>query len=145
MRYTINKEQHAYMKMRKEQNHERCLNLASENWFNDKLKKGVRYKFSRQAQWGYRIFDFWFPNLGIAVEVDGKEHNKEYDSFRDNHNFRRSGIIVLRVPNYDEEIADSVIEQINTVEETWLKRRSNMGLLTKAQKKHVQEDKNKIH
>ncbi len=137
MRYTTNKEQHAYMKMRKEQNYKRCFNLDSENWFNDKLKKRVGFNFSRQAQWGYRIFDFWFPILGIAIEIDGKEHDKGYDSFRDKYNFERSGIIVLRIPNYNEGIADVIIKQINSTVETWLERRKRMGLLTKIQKKHV--------
>ena len=30
------------------------------------------HRWSRQAIWGKRIFDFWCATLGIAVEVDGR-------------------------------------------------------------------------
>lgn len=96
LRWTTNAEEHAYMAERQRQNIFNSNNNKSENWFIEKLH-GTGLKWARQSQWGYRIFDFWNHNLGVAIEVDGKGHRKKYDSYRDEYNFRRSGIVVLRV------------------------------------------------
>jgi hypothetical protein len=67
------------------------------------------HTWTRQARWGYRLFDFWCCPLGVAVEVDGPEHKQDYDSYRDEYIFRRSGIVVLRVPNRDEAAASRML------------------------------------
>ena len=77
----------------------------------------------RQARWGTRIYDFWNHSKGIAVEVDGMTHDKEYDDRHDNYNLKRSGILVLRVPNYDETVAEEVLKRIGTAC-TWNERRA---------------------
>lgn len=135
LRWPTNSEKHAYMKKRQQQNRSRTLENVNENWLADILAK-TDYKWTRQAIWGYRIFDFWCHELGIAIESDGPEHNKEYDAYRDKYNFQRSGIIVIRVKNKNEEDAKKALEIISK-SETWLKRRENLGLLTKAQIKKL--------
>lgn len=125
MRWASTREQHAYMKQRKMENLERCKLSAAERWMNKKLKE-TEYKWTRQAQWGYRLFDFWNHKLGIAIEVDGPEHRHDYDLYRDNHNYSNSGIVVLRVKNFNEDEAAKVIEKIST-SETWNERRLKMG------------------
>lgn len=99
---------HAYMRMRRSQNWELSKRSAAEYWMRDNLRHSG-YTFARQIPWGNRLFDFWNLALGIAVEVDGPEHDKAYDAYRDEYNFRRSGIVVLRVPNFDSEMSNRVI------------------------------------
>lgn len=135
LRYPTKKEESDYMRERKAQNLARVPFLKAENWFHDDylrlLPKEQRFKFSRQASWGYRLFDFWFATLGVAIEVDGPEHDLSYDAYRDRYNFLRSGIVVLRVPNFNEVAANSVIADLKG-ECSWQERRGAMGLLTKA-------------
>lgn len=103
LRWPTKKEESDYMEMRQKQNVSMSANNPNENWMARILKKhsgGARW--DRQYKWGYRIFDFFSMKLGIAIEVDGAEHKESYDSFRDVHNFLRSGIVVLRVRNKNE-------------------------------------------
>jgi very-short-patch-repair endonuclease len=94
-------------------------------------------KWTRQAMWGYRIFDFWCAELGLVVEVDGATHKIEYDNYRDEYNYRRSGIVVLRVPNFCEESAKLALDVIASAE-TWKERRLKLGIFgSKKQKRHL--------
>jgi len=126
MNYPWNAEQAAHMKMRQKQNLEISLRNPNEHWMADKLSQ-TNVKWSRQSQRGFRIFDFWCHTLGIAVEVDGPEHNKRYDAFRDSENLRVSGIVVLRVRNRNERDAKKALDFISRAE-TWNERRARMGL-----------------
>lgn len=112
------------MAMRKKQNLGKYS--QAEEWMNDLLKK-TDYKWSRQARWGWRLFDFWNHTLGIAVEVDGREHNSERDKLRDSIEWDRSRIVIYRVPNFDQQSAVSVLEKINR-SETWNERRIKAGM-----------------
>lgn len=94
------------------------------------MLKTTGRKWTSSATWGYRIFDWWCHELGIAVEVDGPEHNKDYDAYRDEYNFRRSGIIVLRVRNRNEDDALRALSQI-AVSDSWTDRRIKMGIDSK--------------
>src|SRR3990167_5630827 len=107
------KEQSDLMLKRKRQNLKRCRLSKAEEWMFDKLKK-TGLKWSRQACWGFRLFDFWCAKKGIAVEVDGPEHKyrKDKDERYDRHNYDISGILVIRVSNFDEEMAEKCIEII---------------------------------
>ena len=127
MKYPVTATEHAYLKGRQRENLERALRNPNENWFFEHLKRRTSHKWTRQALWGYRIFDFWCHALGIAVEVDGATHNAKYDEIRDSYNLNRSGILVLRVRNLNEEDADRVIDEINAAE-TWGERRKFIGL-----------------
>lgn len=91
----------AYMRMRQIQNLATSSRNPNEQWVARRLEE-LGLKFNRQTIWGRRLFDFWNPVLGIAIEVDGKDHDADYDAYRDEYNFRRSGIVVLRLPNRDE-------------------------------------------
>lgn len=109
LRWPTKKEESDYMARMKEINIKRALSNANENWMHTKLGSG----WTRQPRWGYRIFDFWNHSLGCAVEVDGGEHDRGYDNYRDEYNFRRSGIVVLRVRNKNEEDASDVLRAIS--------------------------------
>ncbi len=128
--WPTNQAQHAYMKMRQVQN--RGKRNANEEWVAAELGVG----WTRQAIWGYRIFDFWNDTLGVAIEVDGSSHDREWDAASDARHAKRSAIIVFRIPNGDQDALDAVLEQLKTIE-PWLERRRKRGLLTKAQKRQL--------
>ena len=137
LRWPTNGKEAAYMNERKEQNSRRAVKNPNENWLAERLST-TGYKWTRQASWGYRIFDFWCHELGIAVESDGPEHDTQYDEYRDEYNFRRSGILVLRVRNRNEDDAKAVLSEIAAAE-TWKARRERLGLnvKTKAGRRHL--------
>lgn len=133
LRFPTKKEEHEYMRKMKAQNRARMPWLKAEKWFLEeyisRLPKEPKFKFSRQSEWGYRIFDFWWHEMGVVIEVDGPEHNAGYDAYRDTYNFLRSGIVVLRVKNFDDTTAVKAIENL-VVECSWTDRRRSLGLLT---------------
>lgn len=132
LRFPTKKEEHAYMRERKLQNRARIPWLKAERWFLENYLSPLpqpAFKFTRQAEWGYRIFDFWFHALGVVVEVDGPEHNAGYDAYRDKYNFLRSGIVVLRVGNFNADHAASAVANLQR-ECRWTDRRRVLGLLT---------------
>jgi very-short-patch-repair endonuclease len=133
MEWPVNSQHHRHMKMRQQQNRVSCLKSPAENEVSKALKKSSR-KWTRQAQWGFRLFDFWCSELGVAIEVDGAGHDKVKDAESDKRMFERSGIIVFRLKNFDP--VEPVLKKIEKLE-SWIKRRENMGLLTKAQKAHL--------
>jgi very-short-patch-repair endonuclease len=137
LRWATNAEQAAYMRQRKAENLARALVNSNENWLLEKLQR-TGFKWTRQATWGYRIFDFWCHELGIAIESDGPEHNQDYDAHRDEYNMRRSGILVLRVRNRNELDAAAAIVAVAQAE-TWKERRAKLGLNahTKAGRRHL--------
>ena len=137
LRWPTNADEAAYMRQRKQENTDRSVFNGNENWLAQKLESSGR-KWTRQANWGYRIFDFWCHELGIAVESDGPEHNSTYDAHRDEYNFRRSGIVVLRVRNRNEVDVCAALAMIAKAE-TWKERRGTLGLdaNTKAGRRHL--------
>lgn len=110
MRQPCNAEQHKYLKDL------RAINLArvvpAEEWAWKAICK-TKGQWTRQAVWGCRIFDFFSIKRGIAVEIDGATHNATYDAIRDKYNYIRSGILVLRVRNWNEADLAIAIAEIN--------------------------------
>lgn len=105
------KETAAYMRMRKAQNLARARNNPNECEAFKVLKDAGKTP-SRQAVWSWRIFDFWWSFEGVALEMDGAEHDPVWDEIRDRYNFARSGILVYRAVNGDmvrvRKVADAV-------------------------------------
>lgn len=132
LKWPVTKEQSDYMRERQEQN--RARNVKAEDWFLKEYLDPAQIHMTRQAAWGYRLFDFWNHSKGVAIEIDGPTHDPKYDEYRDRYNFLRSGIIVLRVKNYDASEATSAIEKFRA-ECTWHQRRKAMGLLCKETRK----------
>lgn len=122
MRWIVRPDQAEYMRNRQDQN--RSKSVKAEEWAYGYLKQ-TQKKWTRQAIWGCRIFDFWCAEIGIAVEIDGMTHNKNYDSIRDEYNFYRSGIVVLRVPNFNDQKMVEALEQIKK-SDTWQIRKVKM-------------------
>ncbi len=72
------------------------------------------------------------------MEIDGAEHDQAYDRYRDEYNFRRSGVVVLRVRNGNEmdiNHALFVIAKLNTLD----KRKAELGIAgnTKASRRRL--------
>lgn len=124
MRWSCTREEAEYMRTRQAQNRSSCKSSAAENWMAEKLKATGK-NWTRQAQWGYRLLDFWNHELGIAVEIDGPEHNAEYDAARDKYNFLRSALVVLRVRNFNEGDASLALATI-AASQTWKERKAQI-------------------
>lgn len=129
LKWPINKEESAYMRERKRQNRSRTRRNSNENWAHERLCSLTGLKWTRQAMWGYRLYDNWNAVLGVAVEVDGLEHKykRGQDLYRDEYNFRRSGIVVLRVRNQNEIDMAFAVDLIRK-SRTWEERRNDLGL-----------------
>lgn len=73
-------------------------------------------KFRRQHSVGNRVIDFYCPELGLAIELDGATHDnlesQSYDAKRDDF-LHKLGIRVLRIQNKDVlNDIESLIEEI---------------------------------
>ena len=84
----------------------------NENRVFDRLEKEVYHKFQRQYIFGQTIFDFFSPAMGIAVEVDGKTHNQEWDAAKDKAHLEYYGVVTLRVRNQEKEDLDLLIKTL---------------------------------
>lgn len=136
LRWPTRAEEAAYLRARREQNLQRSLTNQNENWMaNRLLVLQCSGHWRRQYLWGYRIFDFFESSKGIAIEVDGDEHDRSYDSYRDVHNFLRSGIIVLRVRNQCDPDARAAVDAATRMC-TWRTRRAALGA-TLVHRKHL--------
>lgn len=124
--WPVNRELAQHMAMRKTENLMRAKKNRNENWMLEKLER-TGLKWSRQSRWGFRLFDFWCHPLGIAVEVDGPEHNAKKDAAIDKVHLHRYGILVLMVRNRDEKEAEIAIEKIMRLE-LWQERRIAHGI-----------------
>lgn len=128
LRYPVNAEMAAYMRKNQEKCKAISLQNPNENWFADKLKGAkLGVKFNRQTLWGYRIYDFWCHSIGCAVEIDGPDHDENYDHYRDVYNYLRSGIVVIRVRNMNEVDALEAMEFIKSLE-SWDVRRIKLNI-----------------
>ena len=107
--WPVRQQHHAHMKKRQNQN--RARNIKAEEWFAAKLP-ATNLQWTRQAQWGFRLFDFWCRELGIAIEIDGREHDAIQDAQRDDREDERSCIIVLRVRNFNEDDAKRALQRV---------------------------------
>lgn len=126
LNWNTTKTEHEYMRFRQSQNLLQSAMNPNETWAESKLSSG-RIKWTRQAIWGKRLFDFWNSDLGIAVEIDGPEHVPAYDLYRDEYNFRRSAVVVLRVRNLNAKDMDAALSHIlRSV--SWHERRVQIGI-----------------
>jgi len=85
-------------------------------WVHLRNKQFYGMKFFRQYSIGPYILDFYCPNMKLAVELDGGQHNqfesKEYDSIRSEF-LKAQGIEVMRF--WDNEVLldmESVLSEL---------------------------------
>lgn len=127
LKYPVSKSDAAYMQMRQAQNRVNCQRSRAEAVAVRELAGRTDYHWTRQASWGNRLFDFWCSDIGCAVEIDGPEHNPRIDAYRDEYNFRRSAIVVLRVRNFNHKDMDDAISHIASLNQ-WRDRRCQIGI-----------------
>jgi ATP-dependent helicase HrpA/adenine-specific DNA-methyltransferase len=85
-------------------------------WQQLRVRNQFGVKFRRQRPIGPYIVDFYCPDFGLVIEVDGAEHtltdNAEYDRERSAYLTGR-GLVVLRFTNEEVLIAmESVLGEI---------------------------------
>ncbi len=92
----------------------------AEIWTEDVLLRHFKwFDFIPEYQFKFRRFDFYFPSLRVAVEVDGSYHSGEqskYDARIDIYLLQKFKVIVLRVPNFDLIKLMDVIKQIKQIQ-----------------------------
>ncbi len=115
---------HSHMEVRQRQN--RGRRVTAEDWMAMHLRR-TPYRWTRQAQWGFRLFDFWCRDIGVAVEVDGPNHDAVRDAESDAKMMSRSGILVLRVRNWNIGDLSLALETLQ-VAMPWNARRRALGL-----------------
>ena len=98
----------------------------------NKIIKTYGFKYTRQAIWHTRLFDFWFGIKGVAIEIDGGTHNnpgqKLKDKISDKHFYNISGIIVIRVKDYDLDGIRKIMDRLQFAD-SWQDRRKKMGIV----------------
>ena len=92
--------------------------------WNGLRKNGVGAKFRRQESIEQFVVDFYCPELGLAVEVDGihHEHQIEHDSRRDSI-LENIGVRTLRFKDSDvisnsEKVLDEIKKIVTEMRET---------------------------
>ena len=94
-----------------------------EKWMKEILENtGLRWL--PQHIFGNRIFDFFCPQLGVAVEVDGDDHSPDWDHYRDADNWWSRRVIVLRVRNHNGEDADRMLKDLPAIGQWYPRYRS---------------------
>lgn len=101
----------------------KALHNPNEDWMWRKLLE-TPYFWQRQGLWAYRMFDFWCPDLGIAIEADGPEHDPVREALRDAFALRKAGIVVLRVRNRNEDDAAKAIANLTAERPSYAERQS---------------------
>jgi len=78
--------------------------------------RGLGFKFRRQHPVGKSFLDFYCPEVLLAVELDGGQHNRDVATLRDEQRtaeIRNLGIEVLRFWDHDVlKHTDAVLERI---------------------------------
>ena len=88
------------------------------------------YKFRRQKVIGTRIVDFFCPEKGLIVEVDGDTHDARTDKSRDAAMLAEYGFRTVRVTNLEvmqniEGVLHVILENIRSTPDRWLNRNSH--------------------
>ena len=92
-------------------------------WYRLNRRQVDGFRFRRQHPIASRfILDFYCPEAGIGIEVDGSIHNFQKDQDRNRQKVIESmGIRLLRFTN--EEIEDNIEEVINTIRKELIGKR----------------------
>ena len=89
-------------------------------WCQVRRKRIKGVQFFRQRPIGHYIVDFYAPEVGLVIEVDGGQHYEdeglEYDEMRDAY-LKELNLKVLRISNLDvlnnmEGVVEKIIELI---------------------------------
>ena len=89
----------------------------------------LELKDRRQATIGNRIADFFCPEKGLVIEVDGHTHDREADVIRDAALEKSTGFRTIRFTNGDvmtniEGVKMALLDALQTSADRWGGRRS---------------------
>lgn len=102
-----------------------ALQHPAHQWMAQKLRlSGLR--MNPQAAWGWRLFDFWCAEKGVAIDLIEPGDATDYTDV-DLKELFRSGILIRRLRHFDNNEADYLI-QMTKEEPFWNARRAQMGL-----------------
>ncbi|MCL2339204.1 MAG: endonuclease domain-containing protein [Proteobacteria bacterium] len=92
-------------------------------------KKFLGLNFDRQKVIGNYIVDFYCPDIGMVVEIDGDSHDfkEKYDTKRDTY-LESLGLIVIHLG--DLEIKKNISWPLSILYEETKKRMQNLGMTT---------------
>jgi very-short-patch-repair endonuclease len=98
-------------------------------WLELKDRRLGGFKFRRQATIGNRIADFFCPEKGLVIEVDGHTHGREADVIRDAALEKSTGFRTIRFTNGDvmtniEGVKMALLDALQTSADRWGGRRS---------------------
>jgi very-short-patch-repair endonuclease len=92
-------------------------------WERIRKKQVLGVRFRRQFSIGNYIVDFYSPKIKLAIEIDGKSHDREskreYDATREAE-IRQLGINMLRFRNH--EVLDEIDKVIKKIEDALRKQ-----------------------
>ena len=82
------------------------------------------YKFRRQATLDGRIVDFFCPQKGLVLEIDGDTHRPELDAISDRELNATKGFSTLRFSNKDvmtnrDGVLTSLRTQLDVLPDRW--------------------------
>ena len=88
--------------------------MAEKILWNELRNRKLGTKFRRQHPFEKFIFDFYAPEIKLAIELDGSPHkeNAEYDNLRTEY-LKSEGIAIIRFWNKEiENNLEKVLERI---------------------------------
>ncbi len=95
---------HPMLKQRRRELRRNQTEAKKALWAHLRNKQFYGMKFFRQYSIGPYILDFYYPNMKLAVELDGGQHNqsesKEYDAVRSKY-LKAQEIEVIRFWNHE--------------------------------------------
>lgn len=115
------------LKNRARELRKQCTDSEAKLWHRLRCKQIQDVQFYRQKPIGPYIVDFYAPQIGLVVEVDGSQHEEEahkiYDGKREAF-LQSKSLTVLRFNNLQvlQEL-DGVLETIDNYAQTALKHR----------------------
>ena len=101
--------------------------------WNELRRKKLGYKFKRQFSIDNYVIDFYCPDFGLAIELDGEIHRckKEYDNYR-TKTLNAYGVTEIRFKNFEvysqlERVLDSIKRSLTYTQPSPMLRRGKKG------------------
>jgi ATP-dependent helicase HrpA/adenine-specific DNA-methyltransferase len=93
-------------------------------WSRIKNKQILGLKFRRQHSIGPYIVDFYCPDIRLAIEIDGGQHNQEENIIYDEERTTYLNSLNIKVVRYWN---NEVLKEINNVIEDLINKIKNEG------------------
>jgi len=98
-------------------------------WLELRDRRLGGFKFRRQATIGRRIVDFFCPEKGLVIEIDGHTHDRDADLIRDAVLQQATGFRTIRFTNREvmdnmDGVKTALLCALHAGEDRWSGRRS---------------------